>query len=187
MEVVSVLASPRRRGHTGRVLGWVEDELRGRGHRLQRIELAGRELAGCLGCGKCQEVSDRVGCAQHDEAADILEMLASAQAVLWAVPLYFWSLPAQAKALWDRTCALATGFRTPEHTSLVQGQRLGAVITCGGPPEGADLLLEMMARSAAYLKQEFRWRLVVPYTYRPGVPGPEQEAQARYFALRFLA
>lgn len=147
MKIIALQGSPRKKGNTATILGWVADELKSLGHEVESIYLSSKNINGCLACGKCKgqnksraassgkEISDAIGCVQEDYAPVILEKMVSAQLVIFASPLYFWGFTAQLKALIDRTYSLYTNFHLPDHASLVEGQRQALLMTGGGPYE----------------------------------------------------
>ncbi|MFH2059347.1 MAG: flavodoxin family protein [Pseudomonadota bacterium] len=133
MKIVLLQGSARKKGNTAQVLNWVQEELLTQGHEVESIYLNAKKLKGCLGCAKCKEYPDRIGCVQKDDVPQILEKMVNAQAVVFASPLYFWGVTAQLKTIIDRTYSLYTGYHQPDHASLVQGQRQALLVTGGGP------------------------------------------------------
>jgi len=55
--------------------------------------------------------------------------------VLFASPIYFWGFSAQLKALIDRCYSLVTNYDKPGHTSLMEGKRIGLLVTGAGAYE----------------------------------------------------
>jgi multimeric flavodoxin WrbA len=55
MKIVSVLGSPRKKGNTARVLGWVEEELVAAGHEVDHLDIVDRTVNGCVECYTCQK------------------------------------------------------------------------------------------------------------------------------------
>ena len=53
----------------------------------------------------------------------------SSEVVLFASPIYFWGFSAQIKALIDRGYSLVTNYHKPGHTSLMEGKRIGLLVT----------------------------------------------------------
>lgn len=135
MKIIALQGSPRKKGNTAKVLGWVEDELKSLGHEVESIYLNSKDIKGCLACAKCKEEPQKIGCVQKDDALEILEKMVNAQLVIFASPLYFWGFTAQIKALIDRTYCLYTRFHEPDHASLVAGQRQALLVTGGSPYE----------------------------------------------------
>jgi multimeric flavodoxin WrbA len=135
MQVTTLLGSARKKGNTATVLGWVEEELESLGHDVERIYLNNKAIGGCLGCAKCRENPAEIACVQNDDAIGILEQMIASEAVLFASPIYFWGFSAQIKRLIDRGYSLVTNYHKPGHTSLLEGKRLGLLVTGADPYE----------------------------------------------------
>jgi multimeric flavodoxin WrbA len=133
MQITTLLGSAKKKGNTATVLGWVEEELKSLGHDVERIYLNNKSIGGCLGCDKCGEQPDEIACVQKDDAIDIMEQMIASEAVLFASPIYFWGFSAQIKALIDRGYALVTNYHKPGHTSLLEGKRIGLLVTGADP------------------------------------------------------
>jgi multimeric flavodoxin WrbA len=129
MRVTTLLGSAKKKGNTATVLGWVEEELKSLGHDVERIYLNNKSIGGCLGCAKCRENPDEIACVQKDDTIDILEKMISSEVVLFASPIYFWGFSSQIKALIDRGYSLVTNYHKPGHTSLMEGKRIGLLVT----------------------------------------------------------
>ena len=129
MQITTLLGSAKKKGNTATVLGWVEEEIKAMGHDVERIYLNNKSIGGCLGCAKCRENPDEIACVQKDDAIDIMEQMISSDGVLFASPIYFWGFTAQIKALIDRGYALVTNYHKPGHTSLMEGKRIGLLVT----------------------------------------------------------
>ena len=129
MKVVTLLGSAKKKGNTGTVLKWIEDELSVMGHEVERIPLARKNIRGCLGCGKCKDFPDEIGCVQKDDAPEIFEKMIQAQLTLFASPVYFWGFSAHMKAIIDRGYGLVCNYHKPDHISLLEGQRQALLVT----------------------------------------------------------
>lgn len=129
MKITTLLGSAKKKGNTATVLKWVEEELKAQGHDVERIYLHNKSINGCMGCAKCRENPDKINCVQKDDAENILEQMIDADIVLFASPVYFWGFSAQIKGLIDRSYSLVANYKQPNHTSLLQGKRLGLLAT----------------------------------------------------------
>ena len=166
MKVMTILGSPKKKGNTAKVLGWLEEELEAQGNQVSRTNIIDREVRGCLGCLACQEKPDEPGCVQEDDTMAIFEEMMAADAVVYATPLYCWGFSSQMKALIDRHNCLATGYRTPDYKSVVEGKRTALLVTCDGPVENnADLIQECFSRLNDYVKAIVVGKYVVPGWY----------------------
>ncbi len=136
MQITTLLGSAKKKGNTATVLGWVEEELKSLSHDVERIYLNNKSIRGCLGCAKCRENPDEIACVQNDYAIDIMEQMISSEVVLFASPIYFWGFSSQIKALIDRGYSLVTNYHKPGHTSLMEGKRIGLLVTGADAYEG---------------------------------------------------
>ncbi len=188
MRVTSVLGSPRvKKGNTAKVLGWVEEELRAKGHDVDRINIIDKNVNGCKECYTCQRIPDEPGCPQEDDAKEIFERLMASDAMLLASPLFCWGFSSQIKPLIDRHFCLVTGYGTPNWKSLIEGKRSGLLVTCAGPiEENADLIVQMFQRLMDYAKITEAESLVIPFTTTPDAMGEEIKERAVKFAGRLV-
>lgn len=132
MNILTLHGSARQKGNTARLLTVFEKELENLGHSAQRIYVPGKEIKGCIGCGKCKDRPDKIGCVQKDDCEGVLTQMIEADALLFASPAYFWGFTAQMKLLIDRSYSLVCGYHTPQHSSLIEGKRAALLITGGG-------------------------------------------------------
>ena len=100
-----LFGSPRRGGNTDILL---DEFLRGcteRGAACERIRICELRVGGCRGCGGCEKTGR---CVVEDDMQPIYEALERSDRIVMAAPIYFYNVPAQAKAVIDRTQALWT-------------------------------------------------------------------------------
>jgi multimeric flavodoxin WrbA len=188
MRITSVLGSPRpKKGNTAKVLGWVEDEVRAKGHDADRINIIDKKINGCKECYTCQGIPDEPGCPQEDDAKEIFDRLMASHALLLASPLFCWGFSSQIKPLIDRHFCLVTGYGTPNWKSLLEGKRAGLLVTCAGPiEENAELVVKMFDRLMNYAKISSAESLVIPFATTPDAMGAEIKEQAVKFAGRLV-
>jgi multimeric flavodoxin WrbA len=183
VKITTVLGSPRKKGNTNRVLEWIEEALQAQGHELDRVNATDFKVNGCKGCFTCKKSPDKPGCPQKDDAAEIMRRLMASDRIIYASPIYFWGPTAQMKTLIDRHCCLVTGYGTPQWNSLLQGKKLGLVVTCeDGIENNVDLMEELFKRFSGYLQCEYAASLVISFTSKPDAMGDGVRQQARAFA-----
>jgi multimeric flavodoxin WrbA len=152
MKITTLLGSAKKKGNTATVLGWIHKELESLGHDVDGIYLNNKSVNGCLGCAKCREIPAEIACVQKDDAIDIMERMIASDAVLYASPIYFWGFPAQIKALIDRGYSLVTNYHKPGHTSLMEGKRIGLLVTgADGYDENAEGMFTAFDRVVDFL------------------------------------
>ena len=153
MRILTLLGSPRRHGNTDAVLRRFEAHAARAGHTVTRIDVAERKVDGCTGCDNCQVDLTDLGCAQVDDADEILREILAADLTVYAAPVYCWSVPAQMKALIDRHYCMVKWEGGEVAAALMAGKRAALLLTCGGDAEGnVDLTFPLFERQMAYMR-----------------------------------
>jgi len=119
MNILGILGSSRRRGNTEYLIDIALKEAKGHGAKVSLISLRDLTIAPCNGCGKCQK-SGR--CVVKDDMQEIYRKMLDADGILWATPVYFWSMTGQTKIVMDRTYALSV-------PKLQLANKVGGLIT----------------------------------------------------------
>jgi multimeric flavodoxin WrbA len=131
---------------------------------VERVNLIDQIINGCIGCDSCQEVRGIPACSQIDAAVWIIDHILTADLVVYAMPVYVWSFPANMKALLERHYALMK-WKLEGAPSLLAGKPVMLLATCGANVvSGADLLLEAFKREMDYLDARILGRYVVDGT-----------------------
>ena len=182
MKILTILGSPKKNGNTARVLGMFEG-LVADGHDVDRLNIADVEVAGCVGCYACQEHPDEAFCAQKDDAQGIYDRILTADAVVYAAPLYMWGFPAGIHALLERHLALVTGYSGPNYKSLIEGKRVALLVTSGGPVENnAELIQAVFDRLADWGQVDVVGKYMVPDCTTPDALPAAAEIAAKKMA-----
>lgn len=188
MKVTILQGSARKKGNTAKVLTWVEEELTAMGHEVNNIYLHSKNLKGCMGCAKCKETSDAMGCIQKDDVPEVLEQMIRSQLVIFSSPLYFWGFSAQIKAVIDRTYCLYTNPNQPEHASLVEGQRQALIATgAGGYDDNAEGMVDAFGRIQKYHKAINVGTLFIDSCTTPDALGESVQQQAVEFVKKIVS
>ena len=188
MEIITLLGSAKKKGNTATVLRWVEDELRSMGHQVERIYLNAMNINSCLGCGKCRDFPDNIGCVQKDDAPEILKKMINAQVVVFASPIYFWGFSAQMKTLIDRGYSLVTKYHQPDHTSLLEGQRHALLVTGADEYENnAEPMFIAFDRIVEYYKANKAGKLYIGNCTNPKEMAPSIKEEAVSFARKMVS
>lgn len=74
------------------------------GHAADVISLVKHEVKPCLGCNACRYEKP---CIQKDAFNELAPKIKAADCVVFASPLYFWSMSARIKALIERFYCIA--------------------------------------------------------------------------------
>lgn len=69
------------------------------GCETEKISLAGKEISFCEGCFACQNLGH---CIIEDDAVEIVEKMLHADVIVFASPVYYYSISGQLKTMLDR-------------------------------------------------------------------------------------
>ncbi len=138
MKKVLVISSSPRKGGNSDLL--CDEFIRGAsdvGNEVEKIRLAEKNVGFCKACYACQKLGK---CFQNDDANEIIEKMLSADVIVLATPVYFYSMDAQLKALIDRCFSRWSDF------ARFKGTEFWLVVTAG------DEHHEMMSATLAGLR-----------------------------------
>jgi len=131
MYVVAINGSPRKGGNTEILLNTVLAPLAETGWETKLLQVGGKNIRGCMACGKCSERQDMQCVVDSDIFNEIMEELVKADAIVLGSPTYFTDVTAEMKALLDRAgfVALANNraFRGKIGAAVVAMRRGGAI------------------------------------------------------------
>jgi len=133
MKVVGFNGSPRKDGNTSILINHVFNELAKQGVETELVQLAEKELRGCIACYKCEENKDRQCAVKTDAANEYIEKMLAAEGIILGSPVYFNDVTTEMKALIDRTgfVSRANGrmFKNKVGAAVAAVRRAGAVHT----------------------------------------------------------
>lgn len=105
-KVLILSSSPRRHGNSDLLCDQFAAGAQQAGHPTEKIFLKDKTINYCTGCGTC--FNREKACPQKDDIAEILEKMVSADVIVMATPVYFYTMCGQMKTMIDRTCARYT-------------------------------------------------------------------------------
>lgn len=98
-KVLIISTSPRKGGNSDTLAHEFERGAREAGHQVEYVSLADKTINFCRGCLVCVKTHH---CVQHDDANAIVEMMHDADVIVWATPIYYYSVGGQMKTMIDR-------------------------------------------------------------------------------------
>ena len=107
MKVVAFNGSPRRDGNTSILIHHVFEELEKEGIETDLVQLARRDIRGCIACYKCGENLDRRCAVRNDIVNECIDQMVGADGIILASPTYFADVTSEMKALIDRAGMVA--------------------------------------------------------------------------------
>lgn len=146
MKVLGIYGSPRKGGNSDILLDRALEGAGDAGAEVKRVYARELDISGCRECGGC----DRTGeCVWKDDMHKVYPLLDEADAVIIATPMFFYSMPAQLKALVDRGQARWSGrqLRKTSEQRKVHDSGKGYLIAVGAT-RGDNLFdgIELTAR-----------------------------------------
>lgn len=126
--VLCIAGSPRRSGNSDHLLDALSRGVQSAGGVPIRIVPATAGIAPCRGCNACSSTGE---CVIRDAMDEVYPLLDSVDALAVASPVYFATVPAVLKALYDR-CEPYWARRYVLHEERRPRRRPGALILVGG-------------------------------------------------------
>lgn len=102
--ILIVQGGGRPKGNTAQL---VEHFIKGAeeaGHKTELVSLLKNEVKGCLGCNACRYGKP---CIQKDSFNEIIPKIKNADCIVFASPLYFWTVSSRIKAFIERFYCIA--------------------------------------------------------------------------------
>ena len=94
MKILILQGSPRANGNTA----WMAEEYKkaaeAAGHQVTVVNVAKKKIAGCLACEYCHGKGDGA-CIQKDDMQELYPLMAEAEVLVLAAPIYYFTLCAQ--------------------------------------------------------------------------------------------
>ncbi len=103
MKTLGILGSTRKGGNTEILLDVALQEAQHMGSSVSKIILRDKVIAPCDGCMGCAGTGE---CVIQDDMQEVYKEMREADGIIWASPVYFWSMSGPTKNALDRTYAL---------------------------------------------------------------------------------
>jgi len=100
--VLIISSTPRKGGNSDLLCDAFAKGAKEAGNKVTKIRIADRKIGYCTGCYACQKTGK---CVIKDDAKSVLDKMMAADVLVFASPVYFYSVCAQLKALFDRSVA----------------------------------------------------------------------------------
>ncbi len=105
-KIVVLNGSPRPNGNTAGLIAAFTEGAKTAGHSVTAFPLQSMRIGGCIGC--LQGGKDPASpCVQKDDMDKIYPAFVEADIVVFASPLYYWTISGQLKCTLDRLFAVA--------------------------------------------------------------------------------
>ena len=125
-KILILMGSPKKNGNTATLSEWFAEGARAKGAKVETVYTAYLKYksTGCTSCRACQR-SKKYECVINDDARKVLIKMISADVIVMASPLYFYTVSAQLKLVMDRMFSLFKWDNTTnEFTTPLKGKTL---------------------------------------------------------------
>lgn len=102
--IVVVMGGGRPKGNTAQLVDAFVKGAEEAGHLVEKVSLLKTEVKGCLGCNACRYGKP---CVQKDGFNELVPKIKGADLVVFASPLYFWTISSKLKAFIERFYCIA--------------------------------------------------------------------------------
>ncbi|NJD77856.1 MAG: flavodoxin family protein [Candidatus Methanoperedens sp.] len=128
MKITCISGSPVAGGNNEKIVDIISGILKEKGFETGKILLSNKNVQPCTDCGTCKKEKD---CPIEDDMAEVNRLLETSDGLIVSSPVFFGSVSAQLKALFDRTILQRrNGF-------LLKG-KVGGAVAIGGSRNGGQ-------------------------------------------------
>lgn len=155
-KIVILTGSPRRHGNSSVLADALTEGLEKNGNKVLRFDTAFMNIGGCRACQGCY--SKGTPCIfNQDDFNTIASKIETADGLIIATPVYWFSFPAQIKAAIDRFYSFLIG----KH--LFTGKKCALISCCADQPlETFDPVISSYRESIALLQGENIGEILFP-------------------------
>lgn len=109
-KILVIQGGGRANGNTARLINAFINGAADAGHDAEVISLLKNEVHGCLGCNACRYGKP---CVQKDAFHALIPKIKAADLIVFASPLYFWTISSKLKAFIERFYCIAQEDHNP--------------------------------------------------------------------------
>ena len=106
-KIVVITGSPRKNGNSFAMTDAFIKAAEEKGHTVTRFDAAMKKVGGCHACETCYSTGK--ACTFDDDFNTIVPEILEADAIVFTMPVYWYSIPAQIKGVIDRIFSLVVG------------------------------------------------------------------------------
>jgi len=120
--VLIFMGSPRKAGNSAIMAEHLAKGATDAGAEVKTLYINGMDINPCTGCDQCQGENAN-GCIIDDAMQDVYGKLKEADSIVFASPIYWFSVTAQLKMVIDRIYAVGTGDK-----NILIGKNIGVLL-----------------------------------------------------------
>lgn len=106
-KIVVITGSPRKDGNSFAMTDAFIKAAEAKGHTVTRFDAAMMRIGGCHACETCYKTGKP--CSYDDDFNTIAPAILDCDAIVFTMPVYWYSIPSQIKAVIDRIYSLVVG------------------------------------------------------------------------------
>ncbi|NCE64390.1 flavodoxin family protein [Pseudoflavonifractor sp. 524-17] len=160
-KIVVITGSPRKNGNSFAMTDAFIQAAQANGHEITRFDAAMKNVGGCHACETCFKTGK--ACSFDDDFNTIAPAILEADAVVFTMPVYWYSIPAQIKGVIDKLFSFVVGGKD------ISGKECAMIVCCEEDDlsvmDGVRIPLE---RSAALLKWKIVGEVLIPGVLNEG-------------------
>ena len=178
-KIVVITGSPRKKGNSFAMTDAFIQAAEEKGHTVTRFDAAMMKIGGCHACETCFKTGK--ACSFDDDFNLIAPAIQQADVVVFATPVYWYSIPSQIKGVIDRIYSFCVAGKD------IAGKECGLIACCEEEDmtvlDGVRIPIE---RSAALLKWTMVGEVLIPGVLNVGdIEKTDGCAQAAALAGKF--
>ena len=160
-KIVVITGSLRKNGNSFAMTDTFIRAAQEKGHTVTRFDAALKKVGGCRACETC--FSTGKACTFDDDFNTIAPAILEADAVVFTMPVYWYSIPAQIKGVIDRLFSFVVGGKD------IAGKECALIACCEEDDMSVmDGVRIPMERSAALLKWKMVGEVLIPSVLNAG-------------------
>lgn len=178
-KIVVITGSPRRDGNSFAMTEAFIKSAEAEGHTVTRFDAAFMNLGGCHACGTCFKTGK--ACSFDDDFNKIAPYIEEADGIVFTMPVYWYSIPAQIKCVIDKLYSFCVAGKD------IAGKKCALIACC----EEYDMTVldgvrVPYERSVALLKWKSAGEVLIPGVLNVGdIKNTEGKARAAALAKEF--
>ena len=160
-KIVVITGSPRKKGNSIAMTDAFIQSAEQLGHTVTRFDAADKTLTGCHACETCFKTGK--ACSFDDDFNTVAPAILEADAVVFTMPVYWYSIPSQIKAVIDRMYSFCVAGKD------VAGKECALIACCEEEDKTVlDGVRIPIQRSAALLQWKMAGEVLVTGVLNPG-------------------
>ena len=160
-KIVVITGSPRKNGNSFAMTEAFIKAAEAKGHSVTRFDAAEMHVGGCHACETCYKTGK--ACSFDDDFNLMAPAILDADAVVFSMPVYWYSIPAQIKAVIDKLYSFCVAGKD------IAGKECMLIACCEEDDmsvlDGVRIPVE---RSAALVKWHMAGEVLIPGVLNPG-------------------